>query len=161
MPIRVRIREPEDCLSGLLFLFLGVGAAIIALNYPIGTAARMGAGYLPIMLGGLLALLGAIITLKSLDFSAAADDAPASSGFGAELRRVMRPLVFVVAALLTFVYLLPRYGLVAAVIPLVLISALADHRPRLLMALPLSIGLAVLAVLIFVHGLGLPIRVWP
>ena len=44
---------------------------------------------------------------------------------------------------------------------LVLISAFADHKPRLMAAVPLAIVLASVIVLIFVRGLGIPLRVWP
>jgi hypothetical protein len=158
--MRIRIREPEDFISGFLFVALGLGALWVALGYPMGTATRMGPGYMPAVLGGLLAFLGAAITLKSLSLGPARDARP-DFNLAQDLVRLVRPLFFVVVGLLTFAYVLPRYGLVAAVIPLVIISALADHRPRLGAAVPLAVVLAGVTVLIFVRGLGLPIRVWP
>lgn len=158
--MRLRIREPEDFVSGILFAVLGLGALWIAFSYPMGTATRMGPGYMPAVLGGLLAFLGVVIMLKSLDFGASGDSAP-DFQIGQDLLRLLRPLVFVVTGLLTFAYVLPRYGLVAAVILLVTISAFADYKPRLMTAVPLAVLLAGVTVLIFVRGLGLPIRVWP
>ena len=141
---------------------LGLGALWMALGYPMGTAARMGPGYMPAILGGLLTLLGAVITLKSLHVARAGETVrEPAPGFAAEIARLMRPLFFVVVALLSFAHILPRYGLVAAVVVLVLISAFADHRPRLIPVVPLAIVLAFATVLIFVHGLGIPLRVWP
>jgi hypothetical protein len=160
--MRMRIREPEDFVSGVIFLGLGLGALWIALGYPMGTAGRMGPGYVPAILGGLLALLGAVITLKCLQFGPADDTTvQARSGITGEIVRLMRPLFFVVTGLLTFALVLPRFGLVAAVVLLVLITAFADHKPRPIAAVPLAIALATATVLIFVHGLGIPLRVWP
>ncbi len=160
--MRLRIREPEDVISGVIFMALGLGALWIAFGYPMGTASRMGPGYLPAILGGLLAFFGAMITLKGLERAPAEETASQGrTGITAEILRLMRPLFFVVTGLLTFAYVLPRYGLVAAVLLLVLITAFADHKPRLVAAVPLAIGLAIATVLIFVQGLGIPLRVWP
>ncbi len=63
--MNIRIKSMADCLSGVLFVCLGVIIMWAAGNYPIGSAASMGPGYFPRMLGGLLALLGIIITAQS------------------------------------------------------------------------------------------------
>jgi hypothetical protein len=158
----MRIREPEDFVSGVIFMGLGLGALWIALGYPMGTAGRMGPGYVPAILGGLLALLGAVITLKCLQIGPSDETTGrAPSGITGEIVRLLRPLFFVVVGLLTFSFVLPRYGLVAAVLLLVMITAFADHKPRPIAAIPLAIALATATVLIFVHGLGIPLRVWP
>jgi hypothetical protein len=46
-----KIPRPKDFYAGLLFVAFGVVAIIIARNYPLGTAARMGPGYFPRLLG--------------------------------------------------------------------------------------------------------------
>jgi hypothetical protein len=159
---RLEVRDAEDLVSGLIFVGLGLGAVVIALGYPMGTAARMGPGYFPTVLGGLLAVIGLAIVVKSLGVSQPEERAgERQPGLGDALLRLLRPLVFVAGALVAFAFLLPRYGLVLAVIALVMISAFADHRPRLLRAIPLAAVMAALVVLVFVRGLGLPIRVWP
>jgi hypothetical protein len=160
--MRLQVRDPEDLVSGLIFVGIGLGAIFIALGYPMGTAARMGPGYFPSILGGLLALLGLAIVVKSLGVAQAGEEEREKRvGLGDALLRLLRPLVFVASALVAFAYLLPRYGLVLAVVSLVLISTFADHKPRLFSAIPLAAIMAALVVLIFVRGLGLPIRVWP
>jgi hypothetical protein len=160
--MRIRIREPEDFISGLIFVTIGFGAMAIALGYPMGTAARMGPGYLPALLGGLLGALGAAIMFKSLDFAAVAREREAwRPDLWQAVVRVLRPLIVIAGGLIAFSYLLPRYGLVAAVVALVLIITFADYKPRYLLAVPLAVGLAAVAVLIFVRGLGIPMRVWP
>ena len=50
------IRHPKDFYSGLIFIGFGLAAIIIGSNYAMGTAARMGPGYFPRILGILLQL---------------------------------------------------------------------------------------------------------
>src|ERR1700674_5593159 len=60
------IRHPKDFFAGLIFIAFGLAAIIIAANYPLGTAARMGPGYFPRILGILLILLGSALALRAL-----------------------------------------------------------------------------------------------
>ncbi len=60
------MRSPKDLVAGLLFIAVGIAAIAIAANYTLGTAARMGPGYFPRILGILLIVLGAILALRSL-----------------------------------------------------------------------------------------------
>ena len=59
------IRHPKDFGAGVLFATLGATAIFISSSYPLGTAARMGPGYFPRMLGILLLALAAILILRS------------------------------------------------------------------------------------------------
>ena len=52
------IRHPKDFFAGLLFIAFGIAAIVIGSNYALGTAARMGPGYFPRILGILLIALG-------------------------------------------------------------------------------------------------------
>lgn len=61
----MRIRAPKDFWAGLMFIAFGVGFVIVARNYAMGTAVRMGPAYFPVVLGGILAVLGAIIFLRA------------------------------------------------------------------------------------------------
>jgi hypothetical protein len=160
--MRVRVRDPRDFLSGVLFALVGLLALVIASDYPIGTARRMGPGFLPMILAGLLTLLGTAITLRSLTLDRTAEE---SLGLSVrDLRALaarLRPLVVVLGALVAFALLVPRIGLVPSVIALVLTSTLAEPGFRLRTAVLLSLVLAVIAVAVFVWGIGLPFRLWP
>jgi hypothetical protein len=57
--MRFDLRNNKDFLAGSLFIAIGVVAVAVARNYPFGTAMRMGSGYFPSVLGGILILLGA------------------------------------------------------------------------------------------------------
>ena len=60
------VRSPKDLVAGLMFIAVGIAAIVIASNYTLGTAARMGPGYFPRILGILMIVLGAVIALRSL-----------------------------------------------------------------------------------------------
>jgi len=62
----MQIRNGKDFWAGLMFVGFGLGFMLIAFNYSMGTAGRMGPAYFPVVLGGLLALLGAVIFLRAL-----------------------------------------------------------------------------------------------
>jgi len=140
----------KDFYSGLLFIFFGVVAVTVATHYPMGTAARMGPGYLPIVLGGLLILLGIVITGRALRMSAETTD-----------RWALRPLLLVIGAVLAFGFVVDVAGLVLTIPALVLISRLAGSEFRLFEVVLLCLVLVLLALGIFVYGLNLPFKIWP
>ncbi len=148
--MKVTIRDSKDFFSGLIFLFFGGFAAIGARSYPLGTAARMGPGYFPTVLGGLLALLGAVIMARGLGVSG-----DPAKGW------VLQPLLLVLAGVVAFALSVERLGMVAAVLALTIISCAGGTEFRLREVVALFLVLAALAVGIFVYGLGLPLKVWP
>ena len=62
----MNIKSQKDFFSGLMFLIVGGGFAYGATSYSIGTAARMGPGYFPLLLGVILSILGAFVLFFSL-----------------------------------------------------------------------------------------------
>ncbi|MBV5331034.1 tripartite tricarboxylate transporter TctB family protein, partial [bacterium] len=58
------IGNPKDFFAGLLFMAFGLAALVLSGDYTIGTAARMGAGYFPRVLGILLLGMGALLALR-------------------------------------------------------------------------------------------------
>jgi hypothetical protein len=61
----MHIKNGKDFWAGLMFAGSGLAFVLGSQNYPMGSAVRMGPAYFPTMLGGLLALLGAIIFLRA------------------------------------------------------------------------------------------------
>jgi hypothetical protein len=148
--LQLRVRNRKDLYSGLIFLFFGGFFAIVARNYPMGTALRMGPSYFPTILGSLLAVLGVVIALRSLVVT------------GEPITPVrFRPLLLVLAAVLVYGFLLDRLGLVIATIALVFISALGGHEFRSKEVSVLAAILVALSVGAFAYGLGLPFPLWP
>jgi len=157
----VNIKSQKDFFSGLMFVVVGIAFAWGATKYSIGTGARMGPGYFPLILGTLMAIIGAVITFKSLVVKTADGDKIGAWAW--------RPLGYILAANLVFGILLaglpsiklPAIGLIAAIYALVLISSMAEPdwklKPTLILATVLTAG----SYVIFVKGLGLTFPVWP
>ncbi len=62
----MKIKSQKDFYSGLMFMAVGLAFAWGATTYTIGEGARMGPGYFPLMLGLLLAALGAFVLFESV-----------------------------------------------------------------------------------------------
>ena len=144
------VRSPKDFIAGLMFVALGIGAIFLAANYTLGTAARMGPGYFPRILGILLITLGGILTLRSLRLQ------------GAPLPGwKWRPVIIVLGSVIVFGLIVNHAGLALSTILLVVMASAASHEFRPKEALISGILLAILAVGVFVIGLKLQIGIWP
>ena len=146
----INVRHPRDFWAGVLFLLLGGAAIWLARGYMLGSAARMGPGYFPTVLGGLLALLGLILAGRGLVVDGQAI-----------MRFHWRHLLLTLGSVILFGATLPHVGMVVSIFVLVIMSAFAGHdfRPR-----EVAILAAVLAagsVAVFVYGLKLQFPVWP
>lgn len=157
----MKIKSQQDFFSGLMFMGIGIAFAVGATAYDIGEAARMGPGYLPLWLGILMAVLGAIITFKAL---------VVESEGGAKVGPwAWRPLVFVILANLVFgallaglpVIHLPAMGLVVAVYALTFIASMAYSGWQFKQTLILASVLALGSTLVFGVLLQLEFAVWP
>jgi hypothetical protein len=140
------VRNPRDFWTGAMFTTLGVAAVVVARNYPMGTATRMGPAYFPTIVGAVLAVIGLIALVRSF-----LQPGEPIKGFA------VRPLVLVLGATVLFAVLVRSAGLVVALIVLVMVSAFASAMFRWVPSLALAIGLAVFSVVVFVKALGLPI----
>ena len=143
----LRIRSPKDFGAGLLYGGFGLTAILMAWDFGIGSASRMGPGYFPTALGALLLLIG----IASLVRSFFRDGKPigAVAWKGAAL---------VTAGTVLFGLLLRPAGLVPALVALILVGASASARFRLeWRASLLMLALIAFCALVFVKGLGLPL----
>jgi hypothetical protein len=61
----MKITNGKDFWAGLMFIGFGLGFMIVANNYAMGNAVRMGPAYFPTVLGGMLAVLGAAIFFRA------------------------------------------------------------------------------------------------
>ena len=144
------IRHPKDFFAGILFIAFGVAAIVIGSNYALGTAARMGPGYFPRILGLLLIALGLALALRALRL----DGSPIP-------RFVWRPLVVVLGSVLAFGLMVNHAGVVVSTIFLIVAASAASHEFRLRESLISGVALAALAVGVFVIGLKLQLPIWP
>jgi hypothetical protein len=140
----------KDLLSGLIFIGLGLAFGYATLGYEIGTALRMGPGYFPLMLSGIMVLLGAVITVQS--FATGSDATPIG-------RVPWSALLLIIGALIFFGVTVRGLGLVPALFVTTFMSAFASERTGLVAAFVLAACLTLICFLIFVWALGLPLRV--
>lgn len=149
----MKIKSQRDFFSGLMFVVVGVVFAVGATNYSMGTPARPGAGYFPLILSVLMAFLGAVVLFKSLTIETEGGDPIGAIAW--------RPLIVIVLSIAVFGATINRLGLVLAVPILIMISSLAGDEFKWLGVLLNSVVLTVFSWLIFVYGLKLTIPLWP
>jgi putative tricarboxylic transport membrane protein len=144
------IRNPKDFFAGLLFIAFGVVAIVVGSNYALGTAARMGPGYFPRILGILLITLGGALALRSLKTQ------------GAKVPRFLwRPLLLVLGSVVVFGFIVEQVGLLLSTIVLILSASAASHEFRWKEALASGVFFALLAIAVFVLGLKLQLPIFP
>ena len=149
----MKIKSQRDFVSGLMFVLVGAGFAIGAMNYSMGTSARPGAGYFPLILSVIMAILGAIVLFKSLMIESANGDPIGSIAW--------KPLLIIVAAIVVFGLTLDRLGMILTVPILIIISSFAGDEFRWRGVIISSIVLTFFSWAVFVYGLKLTIPIWP
>jgi hypothetical protein len=148
----LKVKNFKDFYTGLLFLLFGGAFTWGATRYDMGTAARMGAGYFPFMLGGLLTLLGVIVFIRSL--VSTSDDHRVS-------RVALKPMVMMFGSIAAFALLLRPAGMVLSTLAIILISSFASRESRFWETLISAVVLCASCLAMFVYGLNLQIPVWP
>lgn len=154
------IKGNKDYYAGLLFTLVGSAFGWGALSYKVGSSARMGPGFFPLLLGGLLALLGLVMMVRAVHQA----DKHEPIGPWA-----WKPLVAIIAANLLFgvalgglpILNLPALGLVAGIYLLTFVASLGGDGFKLKEASLLATALAALSYLAFVLLLKLQLPVWP
>jgi hypothetical protein len=141
-----------DFLGGLLFLAVGAFVMVAVSGYPMGTAMRMGPGYFPMLIGGMIAGLGLILAVRAV---LAAVPGERVSGFA------FQPLLFILGGIAVFALLIERTGLIIAVSALVLIARMSRIEGRALELVALAVALSAMAYAVFVFGLKMPLKVVP
>jgi hypothetical protein len=131
-----------------MFIVFGLAAVIIARDYAMGSAGRMGPAYFPTALGWILAVLGAVAVVRSF------------FGSGEPVEKfAVRELLLILVSVILFGILVRGAGLVVAIIVSILLSAYASPQFGWKWAGMLAVGMAIFAVLLFVKALGLPMPI--
>ena len=150
--MQVEIRNNRDVWAGAMLIGTGAVSVIVARNYPFGTSLRMGPGYFPSVLGGLLVLFGVYLIASGL-----------RSNEKIAGNWSLRALVVLPLSLVMFGLLMEYAGFVPALMVLIVGSAAAGSEFKLTEALMLAVGLTAFAVgltafcvALFIWGLGLP-----
>ncbi len=148
----MHIRHPKDFLTGVMFILFGTAAMVFSTEYEIGRAAKMGPGYFPFALGGVLAVIGLFVLARSLLWTSGTHEWPVLH---------LWPVTLVLSSVVLFGVLLRPLGLVGATLVLVLICSRASREFRLKEALLNAAVLIVIVLVVFVYFLEFPVPVWP
>ena len=149
----MKIKNQRDFWSGLMFVAVGIAFAVGATNYSMGSSARPGPGYFPLILSAFMSVLGAVVLFKALTIET--DDGNPVGAFA------WRPLIVIVAAIAFFGLALPRLGMLVTVPILIFITSMAGDEFRWKGVLATAVVLTVGAWAIVILGLKLTIPLYP
>lgn len=140
----------RDYYAGGLMILLGVGAAVTGSGYKFGTLARMGPGFMPVVLGVVLAFMGILIAGTALGSSEPDDkkflpDNPQWFGW-----------LCIIAGPVLFIVLGQFGGMIPAVFACVFVSALGDKTATYKSSFFLALAVTVFGVLLFHYLLNIP-----
>ena len=145
-----RFKLKRDYYAGALMFLLGVGAAVTGTGYKFGSLARMGPGFLPVVLGVVLAFLGVLIAATALGSSEGDDkkflpDNPQWFGW---LCILSGPILFII---------LGQFGgMIPAVFACVFVCSLGDKTATYKSSAILAAVVTVFGVVLFHYLLGIP-----
>jgi hypothetical protein len=143
--MKLEIRSNKDFWAGMMFLGTGAGAMFMARHYPFGSTLRMGPGYFPMVLSGILILFGIYITVRGLRRNEKIKG-----------NWSLRALIVLPLSTAVFGVLMNLAGFIPALVALVFTSAAAGREFKLVEVLLLTALLTLLSVAVFIWGLGLP-----
>ena len=146
----IRIRDRRNFACAGVFVGLAAVLAFSATRLTVGTAASMGPGYLPLALALILGALGIALGFRSLRV----DGPPSIVEFE------WRGFSLVTLAIVVFAATITRLGFVPAVALTSAIATMASRRMRVRTAVVVTVVLLVFCWLVFVRGLGLPVRMF-
>ena len=149
----MKIKSQRDFVSGLMFIVVGVIFAVGATNYSMGSSAKPGAGYFPLILSVIMAILGAIVLFKSLTIETEGGDPIGSIAW--------RPLLVIVASIAVFGLALPRLGMFVTIPLLIVMVSFAGDDFGWKGVIANSVVLTLGSWVIFIWGLNLTIPLLP
>src|SRR5690606_2386076 len=128
----------------------GLGFALMTLSgLAIRTARRMGPGYFPLMLSGILIALGLAIVVKGINH-----EDPVRGPLP------WRGIVVLLSVPVIFGLLIRPPGMAPVLLITTFLPSFASRRMTLFAAIALSVGLVIFCVVVFNFGLGLPLRLF-
>jgi Tripartite tricarboxylate transporter TctB family len=143
--MKIELRSNQDFWAGVMLIAIGAASIIIARNYPFGSTMRMGPGYFPILLGGVLVLFGIYVMIIGLHRRERIT-----------LHCSMRALIMLPSSLAAFGVLMTYAGFIPALAVLIFGSAAAGRDFKFVEILLLAAVLTGLSLALFIWGLGLP-----
>ena len=135
-----------------MYMVIGLFFTIVATQYPMGTAAKMGPGYFPFWLGILMTFLGLLVLVKSMGAKAAIESIPKFN---------WKIIAQITGSVVLYALLLPRMGFLVAIVVLVLVSASASKEFTWKGSLINAAFLVTFTYSVFVVGLKLQFPLLP
>lgn len=149
-PRRPLVRAEADLAAGLFLLVCAVLAWWFGQPLKVGTAYRMGPGYVPMLLSWVMGGFGLLLCVLGL------------ARRGPPLQRWrLTPMALVLGSLVVFALAIERTGLLVASLLAVVLAGLAAPRRTVRSVLLLAVALAAFACLLFPFALQLPLRILP
>lgn len=139
-------RNNRDFFAGLMYIGIGIAGAWMARDYPFGSALRMGPGYFPTVLSGIMILFGIAIMMMGVKNNEKFKGSNWS----------IRALIVLPLATAVFGYMMEETGFIPALVVLIPLSAAAGREFNWKEIIPLTILLTLISMGIFIWGLGLP-----
>ena len=139
-------RTNKDLWAGLMYIGTGAVGMWIAKDYPFGSALRMGPGYFPSVLGGIMVVMGIYVIALGLR-----KDHEKIQG-----NLSLRALIVLPLSMVVFGILMEEAGFIPAMAALIPVSAAAGRDFKWLEVVALTIGLTILCAAGFIFALGLP-----
>jgi hypothetical protein len=143
--MKIALNNNKDFWAGIMLITTGAVSILIARGYSFGSMMRMGPGYFPSVLGGILVLFGLYVMIMGL-----------RSGEKITVHCSIRALIVLPLSLLAFGVLMTHAGFIPAMAVLIFGSASAGRDFKFVEILLLTVILTGLSVVIFIWGLGLP-----
>jgi len=142
----------NDVVAGAIFIGIGLAFAVPAYGYRLGSFRAMEPGMFPFILGGLLAVFGAVIVAEGLR---GGEESP---GLG---RFPWRGAGCLLASLVWFAYTVDPLGLLTSAFGTALLACLASPVVTVWRALVTSAAIVAACYLIFVLALQLRLPLLP
>ena len=143
--MKVDLLSNKDFLAGLMLIGTGGAAIFFAREYPMGSALRMGPGYFPIVLGGIMIAFGIYVMAQGFIKQEKVEGSWSP-----------RALIILPLAAVVFGYLMEEAGFIPALLALIIVSAAAGDEFKWIEVLVMAVALTAASVGLFIYGLGLP-----
>jgi hypothetical protein len=143
--MKIELRNNKDFWAGIMLIGIGAASIFFARDYAFGTTMRMGPGYFPSILGGILVLFGIYVMVMGL-----------RSSEKIQLHCSLRALIVLPLSVVAFGVLINHAGFIPALAVLIFGSASAGREFKFVEVLLLTVILTGLSVAVFISGLGLP-----
>ena len=145
----LQVKSPQDLGAGLAFMLIALAGLYFGSDLAFGSSSRMGPGYFPTLLSALIIVVGLVIGVRGVTIE------------GPPIEPVqLRPILFIIAAILIFGFLIESIGLALTAVLLTIFAAYARREVKPSETLLLGVGLAIFTVVVFVYLLGQPLPAW-